>query len=257
MRQVPCPDCGGARLNPLALAVTIDGHNIHELCAMSIADAVKTLAELRLDDRDTMIARAGPQGDPLPARLPARRGARLPQPVAQRGHPRRRRGPAHPSCQPGRLRPRRGAVRARRAFDRASPARQPPPYRDAAANARPGQHRDGGGARRGDDPDRRPCGGHRAGRGRARRGPWCTPGRCRACWRRRSPSPASTCRAGAASRCRRCGGSATAPAWWSAAPGRTTWPTSTWRSRFSASCASPGCRGRASRRSSTTSCTGP
>ena len=56
MRQVPCPDCGGARLNPLALAVTIDGHNIHELCAMSIADAVKTLAELRLDDRDTMIA---------------------------------------------------------------------------------------------------------------------------------------------------------------------------------------------------------
>ena len=56
MRQVPCPDCGGARLNPLALAVTVDGHNIHELCAMSIADAVKTLAELRLDDRDTMIA---------------------------------------------------------------------------------------------------------------------------------------------------------------------------------------------------------
>ena len=56
MRQVPCPDCGGARLNPLALAVTVDGGNIHELCAMSIADAVKTLAELRLDDRDTMIA---------------------------------------------------------------------------------------------------------------------------------------------------------------------------------------------------------
>ena len=56
MRQVPCPDCGGARLNPLSLAVTVDGHNIHELCAMSIADAAKTLAELRLDDRDTMIA---------------------------------------------------------------------------------------------------------------------------------------------------------------------------------------------------------
>ncbi len=56
MRQVPCPDCGGARLNPLALAVTIDGRSIHELCAMSIAEAAKTLAELRLDDRDTMIA---------------------------------------------------------------------------------------------------------------------------------------------------------------------------------------------------------
>ena len=56
MRQVPCPDCGGARLNPLALAVTVDGRNIHELCAMSIAEAAKTLAEMRLDDRDTMIA---------------------------------------------------------------------------------------------------------------------------------------------------------------------------------------------------------
>ena len=56
MRQVPCPHCGGARLNPLALAVTIDGRSIHELCAMSIAEAAKALAELRLDDRDTMIA---------------------------------------------------------------------------------------------------------------------------------------------------------------------------------------------------------
>ena len=56
MRQVPCPDCGGARLNPLALAVTVDGRNIHDLCAMSIAEAAKALAEMRLDDRDSMIA---------------------------------------------------------------------------------------------------------------------------------------------------------------------------------------------------------
>ncbi len=56
MRQVPCGDCGGARLNPMSLAVTVDGHNIHELCQMPIADAAKTLAELDLDDRDTMIA---------------------------------------------------------------------------------------------------------------------------------------------------------------------------------------------------------
>ncbi len=56
MRQVPCPDCGGARLNPLALAVTVDGRNIHDLCAMSIADAAKALAEMDLDDRDSMIA---------------------------------------------------------------------------------------------------------------------------------------------------------------------------------------------------------
>ena len=56
MRQVPCPDCGGARLNPLSLAVTVDSRNIHELCAMSIAETAKALAEMRLDDRDTMIA---------------------------------------------------------------------------------------------------------------------------------------------------------------------------------------------------------
>ncbi|MCE2512213.1 MAG: excinuclease ABC subunit UvrA [Acidimicrobiia bacterium] len=56
MRKVPCPDCGGARLNPLALAVTVDGRNLHELCTMSIAEAAKTLAEMHLDDRDTMIA---------------------------------------------------------------------------------------------------------------------------------------------------------------------------------------------------------
>ncbi len=56
MRRVPCPECGGARLNPLSLAVTLDGRNIHELCSMSIAEAAKALVELRLDDRDTLIA---------------------------------------------------------------------------------------------------------------------------------------------------------------------------------------------------------
>ena len=56
MRQVPCQKCDGARLNALSLAVTIDGYSISDLCAMSIADAAKTLAELELSDRDTIIA---------------------------------------------------------------------------------------------------------------------------------------------------------------------------------------------------------
>jgi excinuclease ABC subunit A len=56
MRQVPCQVCSGARLNPLSLAVTIDGHNISDLCSMSIADAAKTLSELELNDRDAIIA---------------------------------------------------------------------------------------------------------------------------------------------------------------------------------------------------------
>jgi excinuclease ABC subunit A len=56
MREVPCPVCGGARLRPLSLAVTIDDHSISEICDMSIGDAAKTLAGLSLSERDRMIA---------------------------------------------------------------------------------------------------------------------------------------------------------------------------------------------------------
>ncbi len=56
MRQVHCNECGGSRLNPLSMAVTIDDHTIHDLCAMSIADAAKTLGEMKLNDRDSIIA---------------------------------------------------------------------------------------------------------------------------------------------------------------------------------------------------------
>ena len=56
MRQVACPDCGGARLNPLSLAVTIDGHSLSEVCGLSIADAAKVLSELELTDRESTIA---------------------------------------------------------------------------------------------------------------------------------------------------------------------------------------------------------
>ena len=35
MREVPCPACGGARLRPASLAVTIDGRNITDLCSLS------------------------------------------------------------------------------------------------------------------------------------------------------------------------------------------------------------------------------
>ena len=38
MREVPCPVCGGARLKPESLAVTVGGRNIYELCNLSIRD---------------------------------------------------------------------------------------------------------------------------------------------------------------------------------------------------------------------------
>ena len=56
MRQVPCPECGGARLNPLSLAVSIDGHSVHDVCELPIGEAAKVLAGLELTDREAMIA---------------------------------------------------------------------------------------------------------------------------------------------------------------------------------------------------------
>jgi excinuclease ABC subunit A len=56
MREVPCPTCAGARLGKLPLAVTIDGHTIADICAMSIGEAAKALAGLSLSERDRIIA---------------------------------------------------------------------------------------------------------------------------------------------------------------------------------------------------------
>ena len=56
MRLVPCLKCGGARLKPASLAVTINDKHISEVCAMSIGDSATFLAALVLSERDRMIA---------------------------------------------------------------------------------------------------------------------------------------------------------------------------------------------------------
>ncbi len=56
MREVPCPDCGGSRLRPESLGVTVDERNIFELCELSIAKAAEALRTLELSERDRMIA---------------------------------------------------------------------------------------------------------------------------------------------------------------------------------------------------------
>ena len=56
MREVPCPECGGARLKPASLAVTVGGRNIFELCNLSIVKASVALDELVLSERDHLIA---------------------------------------------------------------------------------------------------------------------------------------------------------------------------------------------------------
>jgi excinuclease ABC subunit A len=57
MREVPCPSCGGARLKPVSLAVTVDSKSIADLCAVSIGELAKNLLNLDLSERDMQIAR--------------------------------------------------------------------------------------------------------------------------------------------------------------------------------------------------------
>ena len=56
MREVACSACGGARLRPATLAVTVDGKNIAEVCELSIGESAKFLAALELSERDRIIA---------------------------------------------------------------------------------------------------------------------------------------------------------------------------------------------------------
>src|SRR5690606_32518499 len=56
MRSVPCPACEGTRLKPVVLAVTVGGRSIAEVASMSLAESARFLADLRLSDRDAVIA---------------------------------------------------------------------------------------------------------------------------------------------------------------------------------------------------------
>jgi excinuclease ABC subunit A len=56
MRDVPCPACGGARLKPEVLAVTLGGRTIAEIAAMSIGECAVFLRDLQLGERQQMIA---------------------------------------------------------------------------------------------------------------------------------------------------------------------------------------------------------
>jgi excinuclease ABC subunit A len=56
MRDVPCEACGGARLKPEILAVTIAGRNIADVCAMSVGECHDFIDTIELTDRQRMIA---------------------------------------------------------------------------------------------------------------------------------------------------------------------------------------------------------
>ena len=55
MREVACSSCGGARLKPLSLAVTVLDRSISEVCGLSIAEFVDFFATIELTEREAII----------------------------------------------------------------------------------------------------------------------------------------------------------------------------------------------------------
>lgn len=55
MRQVACPSCGGARLNPTILGVKVGGKSIADITDLSLADALAFVRGLQLSTREAKI----------------------------------------------------------------------------------------------------------------------------------------------------------------------------------------------------------
>lgn len=56
MREVACPACGGARLNPTSLSVLVGGKSIAEVSQMPMEDSIMFMRQLELSERDAKIA---------------------------------------------------------------------------------------------------------------------------------------------------------------------------------------------------------
>ncbi|GAA3279260.1 excinuclease ABC subunit UvrA [Paenarthrobacter aurescens] len=56
MRQIPCPECNGARLNPASLSVLINGKSIAEVAALPMRECAEFLGSLTLTNREAQIA---------------------------------------------------------------------------------------------------------------------------------------------------------------------------------------------------------
>jgi excinuclease ABC subunit A len=57
IEEASCPKCRGRRLSDTALAVTVGGLNIHELCSMPISKALRFVEQLELTPTEAAIAR--------------------------------------------------------------------------------------------------------------------------------------------------------------------------------------------------------
>jgi excinuclease ABC subunit A len=55
-QSMPCPQCGGARLNPMARAVKVDDMSIVDFCALSVERALAWMVSRRFEGRHTLVA---------------------------------------------------------------------------------------------------------------------------------------------------------------------------------------------------------
>ena len=113
MARRPCVTCGGDRLKPEALAVTVLGMSVMEVTRQSVhraldwveacrdgqwpdgSDARRAACDARGGDRIADI-----QGDRIEAGVPVPRGPRLPYPRPSSGHAERGRGPGESGWRP-------------------------------------------------------------------------------------------------------------------------------------------------------------
>ena len=57
MSETPCPECGGRRLKPEALAVTVGGRSIADVSDLSVRDSLNFFENVSLPQRESFIAR--------------------------------------------------------------------------------------------------------------------------------------------------------------------------------------------------------
>ena len=67
MSECDCPDCNGTRLKPEALAITVGGKNIDEVCRLSVVQLIEFMESLRFSDFKAQIA--GPIAKEINSRL--------------------------------------------------------------------------------------------------------------------------------------------------------------------------------------------
>ena len=56
MNEIPCDECGGNRLSPISLSVTIGEKNISQLCDMSVIKILEFIDKLKLNSKNKTIA---------------------------------------------------------------------------------------------------------------------------------------------------------------------------------------------------------